>query len=436
MPAIFVLQIFRFCRTDFTGGGPPRIKHSMMGSLELANVSDTVIVLYKVVRAANEFFYSGELEMAYKVLKDALKLFKRLDNKKAVAVASNNLGNTLLVMYREMVAENLTENKILKLTKKDIISKGTGYYHDAIQLGEKAYDEFYETEGWTPNCLDFMQHLSNRYFNRALFLLSIKDDHDQSDEIEALGIRDLEISRDMDYEIVEYGADIGFNRVNRAEKLFAVNLIRSRGHNILLEMGYPDDQMLEHNYPADWDLEERLNENFQLLQSEHKRRACNPKLFQDVTVLGRLQEVETVLMRYKLLVGDVECAAKIAIRMLEEDEYAFADSFSQAIEVLLAYVDVAPPSCALLPKSVSRKKFKRDLVGCTEWLEHEMNLIQDRESASLRRSSYNSSSLSVFSGDGSRLSSKFAGNNSSRRLAMLDWINKQAAGGYVTMEDF
>ena len=53
-----------------------------------------------------------------------------------------------------------------------------------------------------------------------------------------------------------------------------------------------------------------------------------------------------------------------------------------------------------------------------------------------RRLSMFSSSLSVFSGDGSRLSSKFAGNNSSRRLAMLDWINKQAAGGYVTMEDF
>ena len=377
--------------------------------------------------------------MAYKVLKDALKLFRRLNNNKAVAVASNNLGNTLLVMYREMVADNLVENKLLKLSKKDIIIKGTRYYHDAIQLGEKAYDEFYETEGWTPNCLDFMQHLSNRYFNRALFLLSIKDDHDKPDEIGALGIRDLEISRDMDYEIVEYGADIGFNRVNRAEKLFTVNLIRSRGHNILLEMGYPDDKMLEHGYPEDWDLENRLNENFQLLQTEYKRRACSPKLFQDVTVLGRLQEVETVLMRYKLLMGDVECAAKIAIRMLQEDEFAFADSISQAIEVLVAYVDVAPASCPFLPKSMSRNKLKHELVACTEWLEQEMSQIKDKESESLRSSSYsNASSLSLFTtdaGDGSRLSSKFGG-NSLRRLAMLDWINKQAAGGFVTMEDF
>lgn len=32
-------------------------------------------------------------------------MFTKLDNKKAVAVGSNNLGNTMLTIYRTMVAE-------------------------------------------------------------------------------------------------------------------------------------------------------------------------------------------------------------------------------------------------------------------------------------------------------------------------------------------
>ena len=34
------------------------------------------------------------------------------------------------------------------MTKTEIIRKGTRYFHDAIQLGEKAYDDFMDLEGW------------------------------------------------------------------------------------------------------------------------------------------------------------------------------------------------------------------------------------------------------------------------------------------------
>jgi hypothetical protein len=101
-----------------------------MGSQEIRNVSDTVTVLYRIVRTANDFFFKGDLEKAYVVLVDALRLFRRLGNKKAVAVVSNNLGNTLLAMYREM--KMMENDRLCGLTKQEIISQATGHFHEAI----------------------------------------------------------------------------------------------------------------------------------------------------------------------------------------------------------------------------------------------------------------------------------------------------------------
>jgi hypothetical protein len=57
------------------------------GSLEVLNVTITTERLYRVIRSANAAFFAGDVEKAYEVLKDALKLFKRLGNQKAIGVA-------------------------------------------------------------------------------------------------------------------------------------------------------------------------------------------------------------------------------------------------------------------------------------------------------------------------------------------------------------
>ena len=61
---------------------PPHLDRSK-GSIEIANVSNTVHSLYRAVTLANKFFSAGELEAAYNLLVDALALFQRIDNKKA-----------------------------------------------------------------------------------------------------------------------------------------------------------------------------------------------------------------------------------------------------------------------------------------------------------------------------------------------------------------
>ena len=387
-------------------------------------VSDTVLILFRIVRGANDFFFAGKLEMAYRVLEDALAIFKKLGNEKAIAVTSNNLGNVMLAMYREMVSSPGMK-KHSGLTKKQMLVKGREHFQIAIKLGEKAYDEYHANEGWTSNCLDFMQHLSNRYFNRALFTLMVKKETKHPKEIVELGTRDLEIARDMDLEIIEYGKDIGFNRENRSHKLFHSNLVRARGHNFLLELGYPDATMSEKSYPEDWELGTRLDEVYEMLVKEHHRGSS--ELFADVNVIGRLQETETEIMKYKKLTGDLEDAARVAIRMLYEDAFIFAPALSTAVDVLVSYVD------KMDIEEDDRKRIKMELVGYEENIYGELENIEEQSRHLSGSLHFDSLSEQV----SSRLSMKLDGSGSlSRTDSGHEWVTKHFSGGFVTMEDF
>ena len=350
-------------------------------------------------------------------------MFKTLGNDKAIAVASNNLGNVMTGIYREMEALGLS--KLCGLTKKMVLSKGTMYFQDSIKRGEDFYDKFYVQEGWTPNCLDFMQHLSNRYFNRALFVLSIKGET-ASKEITMLGMRDLEIARDMDFEIVEYSEDIGFNRENRSHKLFSASIIRIRGHNMLLEMGYPDDYMRDKGYPEEWELEGRLDEIFALLRKENERESS--ELFHDVNVVGRLQEVETELIKYKMLMGDLEIASKIAIRMLTEDAYIFAWALTTAVNTLIKYTDTMND----LDVEV-RKAMKKELLEYLDHLDHDLEVLDEST-----RVSAPSVLDTLASTVNSKISQRFDTSINSMKKSDFshNWAKKHYSGGFVTMEDF
>ncbi len=166
---------------------------------EVDSVYATMETLFKILRSANEAFYAGELSLAYNVMKDSLRLFSRLKNKKAMAVTANNLGILCLTMYRSAVAKG--DEHFGDMTLADIASEGSAYFTVAIKLGEEQYEQFYEEEGWSEECLKFMQGLANRYFNRALFSLSTKQHAKCPEEFVASGFRDIQITGDMDCEI-------------------------------------------------------------------------------------------------------------------------------------------------------------------------------------------------------------------------------------------
>ena len=317
----------------YGAGQDPPVVRQVNASYEIDAFSKTLEALYRIVRSANIAFFAGELDFAYRVLVDALRLFRRLDNKKAVGIASNNIGNILLGIYREMQSANL--DRLYGLSRSDVVSQGILHFHNAIRLGEKAYDEFYDLQGWTPSCLNFMQHLSNRYFNRGLFLLHVKNDHANPTEIETFGLRDIQIAGDMDQEVVAYSEEIGWASADLAEKRFNVSLVRIRGFIILYDLGFTND----------WGVEHLVEETVDVIRTECKNNRS--ELFSTMSLAGRLQDLEIQLMKYYRIRGDVDTAAKIAVRMIIEDERILTEAMATAMDILIKYFDQGQVDAAL-----------------------------------------------------------------------------------------
>jgi len=386
-------------------GPPPTGK--VKASREVEAFSKTLEVLYRMVRSANFAFFVGELDFAHRVLVDSLRLFRRLDNKKAIGIASNNIGNILLGIYREMKASKL--DRLYGLTTSEVVAQGIAHFHNAIQLGEKAYDEFYEMQGWSPSCLDFMQHLANRYFNRGIFLLHVKNDHKNPREIEQLGFRDLKIASDMDQEVTSYGQEIGWGSADRAEKRFNVNLVRIRGFNILYDLGY--------NY--DWGVEQLIDDTADIIRTEYNN--IDSELFSKMSLAGRMQELEIQLMRYYVIHHDIETSAKVAVRMIIEDERIFTEALRLAMDVLITYSESCAADTEFRDKMVpTLRSYQKVVVDLVNQRRRAAKDDLDSISASITKSN-GASSILAAGRDNSQPFSSPTGDESSL---------------FVTMEDF
>jgi hypothetical protein len=272
-----------------------------------------------------------------------------------------------------------------------------------------------------------MQHLSNRYFNRAIFLLTVKDDHDKPDEIEELGKRDLQISRDMDVEINDEGTQVGWD-VRGVSKKFEVMLSRFRGHLLLLELGYSDE----------FELDEWMDEAFHVLKTELKKPVTSD-LFQDMTPAGRMQQIESELMKYCILQKDIDAAAKIAIRMLVEDEYALPSALIHAVQVLESYLDIANDSSSItnverLKKNV--KRFRRRLEEDADELDSNLvNTVTKESLDAFSSGAFGGRSASLGPSEPFKMRERGGGGsvefNKKRRVSLME-----STRGEITMETF
>uniref|UniRef100_A0A7S4NFJ6 Uncharacterized protein n=1 Tax=Odontella aurita TaxID=265563 RepID=A0A7S4NFJ6_9STRA len=341
------------------------------GSREVFVVYDTFSILFKVVRFANSAFFTGDIEKAHNVLVDMLKLFKSLGNKKAIGVVSNNLGNCMLTMFRTV--KETGQPEICGMNKVEIIAKGAAYFCDAIKLGEEAYDTFYSEQGWSGSCLVFMQHLSSRYFNRAIFLLTVKKDHRWPAEANRLGFRDLDIAKNMDVEVADQCLEVGFN-IDETER-FNLTMSRIRGLVSLKEMGYPDDE---------WEMDELVTEAFSKLKAAIQNPSSD--FFREISPAGRMQQFDAELIRDAVLDERWKDAALIAIRMLIEDEYAVHEAESIAIEALVEFVDKAGDDHTEITPEVKNDllRFQENFeVECLDTISRRIAHAQKAESASL-----------------------------------------------------
>ena len=287
-----------------------------------------------LVKFATSAFFSGEVKKANTMLNDALDLFTKLGNEKAIGIANNNLGNTMLTMYRTM--KKTGAPTLAGLSLETVIQNGCDYFKRSIDIGEEAIERINQEEGFTVNYLIFMQQLSNRYFNRAVFLLTVKDDHPDPHEAEYQGKMDLSTCKDMDREVVDNGDTEGFK--GEKDVHFELLLSRIKGLLLLLKMGYEDE----------WGLEEIFAEAHKELMTALDQPMHS--LFRDMEPSGQMQRLDYALIDYYRHVAEEShdekrsrnaktMAARVAIRMLIEDEYLIADVAKLALKTIIDFID-------------------------------------------------------------------------------------------------
>mmetsp|Transcript_2566 Transcript_2566/g.5599 ORF Transcript_2566/g.5599 Transcript_2566/m.5599 type:complete len:174 (-) Transcript_2566:63-584(-) len=95
---------------------------------------------------------------------------------------------------------------------------------------------------------------------------------------------------------------------------------------------------------------------YKLLSGESKKPKSD--LFRHITYAGRLQELETEIIRYALLKKDIKLASQIAIRPMIEDEYIFYPTMIQSVLALMAYVESNEVTMDDSTRAVLRQELK------------------------------------------------------------------------------
>jgi len=286
------------------------------GSREVHRVYNTFAKLYKVVRVSNTAFFSGNLKWAYHFVQDALQLFRKVHDEKAVAIACNNLGNTLFAMTYDSKEETFME---ASTEESSLVSVALRHYDEAVAFGQREFDDTPVSELKA----DFALQLSDRLFNRGLFLLLVDGEPTAPPDARERAFEDIARARLLDYDVKDYMLEHRLLLKNSAD--YFCRLIRRI--NGLAD--FFDDTGLQEV----WDVKELIDDADQLLFAAWNEP--DAPLFEEVSRNGRLQQLEGAAILLYLKMGNEFEAARLAMRMFAEDEYILESSFSCAGRALL-----------------------------------------------------------------------------------------------------
>jgi hypothetical protein len=341
-----MIKLLRVVQTINAGKIEDDLPPLQGGSREVHQVYSAFAKLIKVVRMSNISFFSGNLNWAHDFISDALQLFRKVDDQKAVGIACNNLGNTLYAIAHEAGRDSEFASYSNDFSKHEM---AMAHFNEAVEIGLRGCDEAIDEN----DKADFAQQLADRLFNRAAFGLLGYFFGTAPDDGKTMALQDLRRVRELDCDVRDYllerklllkNADSYFNRLIR------------RIHG-LLEF-YQDEDVREL-----WDPKELIEEADQLLFAAWNEP--NAPLFEEVTPVGRLQQLESAAMRLDLLLGTKMNAARLAMRMFVEDEYLLESSFASAAKSLLELIrDDASESWAVKTKTSCRQDLRMVLRSC------------------------------------------------------------------------
>lgn len=314
------------------------------GSREVTQVYNSFAKLYKIVRVSNSSFFSGELKWAYHIGNDAKKLFQRVNDEKAVAIACNNIGNTLLAMSlddRNTGSCNMVDGMCC-------IKAALQNFNEAVEVGSREFDSSNSDDVKA----SYAQQLADRLFNRGMLYLHSADDSCMPDNAKELGYADLIRCRELDRGVREYFLD---RKLLFKKSDLCFNRLLRRLHG-LASLRVVDPEVWQV-----WDVNDLVEEADLMLQAAWSEAAA--PLFKGVGKVGRLQQLEGAVMSLELSSGKNAEAARLGMRMLVEDEYIIDTSFVVAAEALLRFMRERGPSSRWAPQHIfkSRREIRKML---------------------------------------------------------------------------
>lgn len=286
------------------------------GAREVNQVYNSFAKLYKIVRMANSSFFSGDFKLAHHIGSDALQLFRKIGDEKAVAIACNNMGNTLL----SLTLQKREKGKCLKPDGACYVQAALGHFDEAIKIGTNAF----ETTDLDTEKAGFAQEVADRHFNRAMCLILCRDDPCSPPEAKDKALKDILLCREYDRGVQEFllheklmfkFSDVVFDRLLR----------RIHGLSLLFN--------LEPAVWQAWDINDLVEQADLMLQAAWDQERA--PLFQDVTRVGRLQQLEGAVVALELTSGRLQEACQLGMRMLVEDEFIINSSFVIVADTVL-----------------------------------------------------------------------------------------------------
>jgi len=343
-PMMSLLSMVRNIKDGSGEKGLPALKG---GSREIHQVHKSFSKLNKVVRMSNIAYFSGNLVLALEFVTDALKLYRKVEDRKAIGIACNNYGNTLYAMARAAVQSGDT-----KTTQADYVSlykSAIEHYNESVNIGQEEFDEA-ENESLKA---DYAIQLSDRLFNRALFNLlafasSIAPEGSRED-----ALTDLERVHHLDYDVKEFWLDRRLLLQN-SDKCYARLLRRIHG---LIDC-YEDEDVQRI-----WDLKELIEEADQLLFAAWSEKKA--PIFSSLSRVGRLQQLEAVAMHIDLLEDRTSEAGRLAMRLYTEDEFLLESAVGSASRTLMVLMfGDSPNDWSLETKLSCRQDLRKMQRSC------------------------------------------------------------------------
>ena len=300
----------------------------------MTGIYGTFEKLYTVIKFSNASFYAGDPVTSYRVLSEALSLFEALKNNKAIGICSNNLGNTMLSIYDQMkkygtIIDGFDEPRY-------VVQTGLGYIEHAITSAEEELSLLPEDSA---DRHAYVQQLANRYFNKAMILYLCRYEGLEESYSDKAGLN-LAHANSFDYEAQKLRESKGLQIEG---KHFDLLLSRSRGLIRIHQSGI--------NPTNNYDLQEIFDKMRAMITGNMPAEECamnqndNSLVFMEVGRVGRIQQLEGVKMSYLLnretppQKSDIDCAARIALRMLVEDEYCLSEEQAIALKALTLYCE-------------------------------------------------------------------------------------------------